>query len=286
MSSFLDQCFEWCKGVPCSSFSLGPQDEKFPCVVKNGEFVTLEGWTPVTQSGSSQNGWVNQVSATGPPPDSFIVPFPAPCPSTGPYALWTVNLGGQASSVLYQDILIPENCTDVKLVLSFDWFALDANLNTALSPQPTMDFNSVPNFQFRVDLVPVSYTDWFSQNSDEGIIENLVPPSVSGDLSIDEGKNALNAAPWVHAHFDVSEYAGKQVRLAFRVVSAPCNSDDALYVGLANVRLRQGIKHVFGPGITVATNGIAPLTCPVFPRPVAKSKVRPGINTAGKRKAK
>lgn len=279
----LDQCWKFCADV-CSSI-CAPDSKKTNCVIKNGEFVSLDGWTAVYETGTPDNAtWATQSTPTTALNGGLLIPFPPPAPAPNTYALWEANFGQPGSAVLYQDIKLPNICTKDPLVLSFDWYAATANLLTALTPQETMDFNLAPNFQFRVDLVPTCFTDWFGVASDQGILKNLVPPSVSGDLSIDENLSALTSAPWVNAHFDVSEFAGKRVRLAFRVVSASC-FNDSLIVGVANARVTCGLKHVFGPGITVPASGVAPLT-PCTTPPAPKSQPKSGKRAQRKRHRK
>jgi hypothetical protein len=138
--------------------------------------------------------------------------------------------------VLFQTVTIPHD----KPFLAFDWYAFSGASCTTLTIQRSMDLNLVPNFQARVDLMdPKAFKQGsddaiFTDPSNRHVVQNLVPPSVTGTAQLDGcGVNVIGG--FSRAIFDVCKHAGKTLVLAFRVVSAPCFEDDLLF-GVANVQ--------------------------------------------------
>lgn len=109
------------------------------------------------------------------------------------------------SIVLYQDITLEQN---IQHTLSFAWFAQ--------SERPFADSGSMslgfpccfqgPVQQFRVDIVPAGFTDFFGTSSETGVLANVVEP-VAESFPVTE---------WNTTTFDLTPWAGSTIRLAFR----------------------------------------------------------------------
>ena len=189
----------------------------------------------------------------------MLVPFPDP--SANPYAFFETKICSYASSVLYQEIDIPDSDS----LLTFDWYALAGASNSALTKQYTMNYTVQPNFQFRVDLmnpkVKRKPETFFIDASENHVERNLVCPSVTAGAQLDCVRTTVICG-WNKAFFELKEckhLRGKRMLLCFRVVSAP-EFSDALFVGIGNVALRcrgHSSQPIFSSGFQEPQNGFA-----------------------------
>jgi hypothetical protein len=166
--------------------------------VTNGGFEAgLTGWTVVDEP-SGSGSWF--VTGGGSSPQSGIS-IPVPSEGTS-YAV--TDQGGRGSHVLFQDIFLESGFNHT---LAFNWFAQDAS-NSGPIDAGTMTAFGLANQHFRVDLVPVTFTDWFGASSNAGILANLLAPTAQGS----------SVSGFTAATFDLTPWAGSTVRLAFREV--------------------------------------------------------------------
>ena len=167
--------------------------------IVNGGFETgdFTGWTVVKQSGSSGNWFITNGTRTP------LTRFSIPGPSQGSFFSVT-DQRGRGSRVLFQDIVLEAGFTHE---LSFDWFAQN-RFGGGLRDAGTMAFNRGPNQHFRVDLVSAGFNNWFGPSSDAGVLANIISPV--GQRNRVNGFNTTT--------FDLTEWAGSTVRLAFRQV--------------------------------------------------------------------
>jgi hypothetical protein len=175
----------------------------------NGGFETgnFSGWTAVSQSGS--NG--NLFNTAGGRSPSSSSPIPGASEGTR-YAV--TDQFGPGSYVLFQDLFLEAGSQHQ---LSFDWFA---QTGARLSNPGNMNRNSLPNQQFRVDLVSTGFSNWFGSSSSAGVLANIVAPTVS-------------PRQWTSTTFDLSAWTGQTVRLAFRQADNQGN----FQAGVDNVKI-------------------------------------------------
>jgi PEP-CTERM motif len=180
--------------------------------IVNGGFETgFAGWTVVDQPGGS-GSWFT--TGGGSSPLSF---HPIPSPTEGTQFAVTDQFG-PGSHVLFQDINLEAGSQHI---LSFDWIA--QNWAGIFANPGTVDKNVFPNQQFRVDLVPTGFSDWFGPNSSAGILANILAPVA---------ENAPVTA-WNNLAFDLTPWAGSTVRLAFREV----DNQSYFNAGIDNVKI-------------------------------------------------
>jgi hypothetical protein len=183
-------------------------------VLVNGDFEAgdLSGWTKLNQSGGSGD-WFSSPGGSS-PQSSFGIP----APSSGlKYAVTDQNAPG--SHVLFQDIALSANA---RHTLSFDWFAQNTAFGGLFNPG-TMNYSGAPNQQFRVDLVPTSFSDWFGPSASNGILANILAP-VAQPNPVSGFSNLM---------FDLTPWAGSTVRVALREV----DNQSFFHAGVDNVRL-------------------------------------------------
>jgi hypothetical protein len=165
--------------------------------ITNGSFdSTLNGWTIIAQPGAFGN-WFQTAGSVSQLGNQSIL-----APSQGDGYAHTAQTGA-TSQVLFQDIVLEAN---TQHRLSFDWFTQD--WSSFFKDAQSLDKDVFPNQHFRVDLVQSSFTDWFGDNSSAGVLANLIAPV--GD--------SAPAASWKTLSADLTPWAGKTVRLAFRQV--------------------------------------------------------------------
>ncbi len=167
--------------------------------VVNGGFETgdFTGWTVLQQSGSVGDWFITNGKS------SPLKGFPIPSPSQGSFFSVTDQFR-PGSRVLFQDIVLEAGFTHE---LSFDWFAQNHS-GGGLIDAGTMAFNQGANQHFRVDLVSAGFNDWFGPSSDAGVLANILFP-----VAEPSPVNGFNTTT-----FDLTEWAGSTVRLAFRQV--------------------------------------------------------------------
>lgn len=174
-------------------FSLGVANTANAAAINEGfETGDLTGWTVVNQTAGSGD-WFNTGGGNSP-----VSGFGIPAPTEGKkYAV--TDQFGPGSHVLFQDISLE---IGFEYTLSFDWFA---QADASFANPGTMSYFGEPNQQFRVDLVPISFTNWFDSSSSIGILANILAPVAQGN-------------EWNNTTFDLTPWAGSTVRLAFREV--------------------------------------------------------------------
>jgi hypothetical protein len=164
--------------------------------VTNGSFESgLTGWTVLDQTGSS-GSWYSQTGTTSPISGGLVAVPPA-----GGFAAMT-DTGGPGSHVLYQDLVLEAGTSH-----SLSFQVQINNRAGSFSTPDTMSYNTFPNQQFRVDLVPTSF-DFFGTSASTGILANIYQTQVGNSL----------VSGYAPATFDLTPFAGQTVRLAFRQV--------------------------------------------------------------------
>lgn len=187
-------------------------DLALSATVVNGDFESgLSNWSTVD---IGSGFWSTTDSSTSP-----ISGSPIPGGGDGSFISVTDQIG-PSSHVLFQDISLEAGQTHA---LSFDWFAQD---QSGLGPidAGTMNPLAAANQHFRVDVMEVSFSDWFGSNSSDGVLANVLAPTAE-TLPV-SGFNTTN--------FDLTPWAGSDVRLAFRQV------DNLFFfqAGVDNVRIQ------------------------------------------------
>ena len=193
--------------------------------IVNGGFETnLDGWTIVEQANSNggvfhTNGGISPISG-----NSILNP------SEGAGYVVT-DQAGPGSYAIFQDISLESG---MEHLLSFDWFAQSWS-DPEFFDAGSLDRNIVPNQHFRVDVVSTDFTDWFAPDSSAGVLANIIPP-LAEDAPVSD---------WNSTTFDLSAWAGQDVRLAFRQV------DNRLFfnAGIDNVNIES--QKIPEPGTVV-----------------------------------
>lgn len=179
----------------------------------NGNFETgLAGWTVLNQSGSN-GSWFQQTGTLSPESD-----FAVPSPPLGSFAAMTDQFG-PGSHVLYQDIFLESNSLHT---LSLQTFL--GNRGNAFVTPNSMSFTITQNQQFRIDIVPTSFDNFFSGTASGGVLTNVFQTSVGSELVFTDYQNLTS---------DLSPFAGQTVRLAFREV----DNQGGFQVGVDNINI-------------------------------------------------
>jgi hypothetical protein len=125
------------------------------------------------------------------------------------------NQSFKGSHVMYQDIALPSLAT--KITLTYDLFIYT---HGGFANQPTLDFNILPNTQFRADVVDPSAP---VADTGSGVLLNVYQ-SKPGDLRY---------APYAKQTADLTQFAGRTIRLRF----AQVDNVDCFNAGLDNVSI-------------------------------------------------
>lgn len=161
-------------------------------LVANGGFEAgPAGWNIFDQVGSSGTWFL--VGGPGGAPLSGI-PFPAP--AQGAMQAMT-DQTGYGSHFLYQDVSIPPLSTaTLNLVL---WYN---NSNGAFFNPPTLDYNAIPNQQFRIDIMnPAAPLD----DVGAGVLLNVFATTPASPAAI----------PYTPIVANLNAFAGQTIRLRF-----------------------------------------------------------------------
>jgi hypothetical protein len=162
-------------------------------LITNGGFESgFTGWTTVNETGSFPAGsWFVQSGTTSP-----INGFPVPAPPGGIDAAMT-DQSGAGSHALLQSFTVDPAST---VTLSFDLFV--NNLASGFFTPASLDFNTIPNQQARVDILTAGAGAFDLGSS---VVDNVLTPSA-------------NSTSYVHYSFDLTNAIGSggtfQIRFA------------------------------------------------------------------------
>jgi hypothetical protein len=151
-------------------------------LLTNGGFETgtFAPWTIANQTGSSTGGWFIQTGTASP-----VNSFPVPAPPQGTHAAMT-DQGGPGSHVLLQSFTVTPGS---KVTLSFDVYV--NNFSDFSSPL-SLDFNTIPNQQARVDILTANATPFALGSS---VLDNVFDP-------------LANTTGYVFETFDITSAVG------------------------------------------------------------------------------
>ena len=197
---------------------------------------TFAGWTVATQVGSGGNGFYVQTRTNSP-----FNGLPVAPPSQGSFAAMT-DSSGPSSQALIQSFAVPGPGT---LVLSFDYFLLDATdgaVDSALGlPPDSLDFNTFPNQQARVDILSAGAGAF---DLDASVLDNVLTASPL-DLV---GSSCFPAdCSYQHVSVDLTALLGAGAG-NYQLRFAEVDNLGALIFGVDNVSLD------FTPGTATATS--------------------------------
>jgi hypothetical protein len=161
--------------------------------VENGDFETgtLDGFTVVNQQ-ESNGDWYAYSGTTAP-----LSERPITAPPQGDFAA-TTDQGGPGSHVLYQDIILEPNAEHT---LSFTLYY--RNEAEDFATPDTLDYNTRPNQQYRVDIVKPSANPFSVDPKD--VLASVYQTEVGDSNTLEPTRTT----------FDLSPYAGQTVRLRF-----------------------------------------------------------------------
>ena len=155
-------------------------------LISNGGFeLGFTGWTVVNEAGSSGNWFVQ--SGTFSPTSGFAVP-----PPPGPTHAAMTDQSGPGSHALLQTFVVPGAQSSV--VLSFDLFR--GNQNGAYFNPNSLDFNTNPNQQARVDILTAGAGAF---DLGAAVVDNVFQTK-PGDPAID--------ATYLHYMFNITSAVG------------------------------------------------------------------------------
>ncbi|KAI9350267.1 hypothetical protein BDR26DRAFT_852100 [Obelidium mucronatum] len=132
---------------------------------------------------------------------------------------------GAGSYVLYRDFVPVEGD-----VLVFQWQVINTTPTFSIQME-SMSMQLAPNQQFKVDLFDVAGSggfDWFGEDAVKG------DGSLLAHVVNAQTVKAHDNDGWQETRFDLSQFAGINVRLAFRLV----NNQDILTAALHNVSIQ------------------------------------------------
>jgi hypothetical protein len=178
----------------------------------NFERGNLTGWHARSRGSGA---WYVYADGTKPPNPAETdpnVPFNVPSPPEGRYAAVT-DMTAPGARILYRDVKL-----DGRLKLTFTVFYDNAS---EFSSPANLDFDGEPNQQFRVELMDASAPA-------ESTATRHILATIFKTAPGDPGKLAPQTVT-----FDLSEWAGKRVRLRF----AQVDNLGPLRAGVDDVRL-------------------------------------------------
>ncbi len=169
-------------------------------LITNGGFETgggsFTGWTVTNQAGGSGN-WFIQTGTTSPTSG-----FPVPAPPGPTHAAMT-DQGGPGSHVLIQSFVVPVGVTSA--TFSFDRFI--GNRAGTFSSPSSLNFNTNPNQQARVDILTGSATPFSVAASD--ILLNIFQTQPGDPATSGYTTQSTNLAAFLAAH------SGETLQLRF-----------------------------------------------------------------------
>jgi hypothetical protein len=178
-------------------------------LITNGGFESgFAGWTVVNETGSSGN-WFVQTGIFSP-----VNGFPVPAPPGGTNAAMT-DQGGPGSHALLQPFTVDPSSA---VTLSFDLFV--SNVAGTFSTPSSLDFNTIPNQQARVDILTAGAGAF---DLGASVIDNVLDP-------------AANSPGYVHYTFDLTNAVGSGGTFQIRFAEV----DNQLYfnLGVDNVSIQ------------------------------------------------
>jgi hypothetical protein len=186
----------------------------------NGGFESaFTGWTTVDQTGGALNGWQIQTGTLSP-----VNLVTVPAPPQGTHAAMT-DTGGPGSHALLQSFTVtPGSLT----TLSFSLFV--GNQATFFNPA-SLDFNTIPNQQVRVDVLTGATTvaNAFSLSS---VVDNVLDPTA-------------DTAAYVTYSFNITNVVGAGGTFTLRF--AEVDNQNILNFGVDNVAIVTGLQAVPEP---------------------------------------
>jgi hypothetical protein len=164
--------------------------------IVNGGFETgsFAGWTVVNQPGGSGDWFVYTGTSTP------LNGFPVAAPPEGTHAAVT-DQGGPGSHVLYQDVALESGFGHT---LAFDVYY--ENRSGVFATPPTLDFNVLPNQQYRVDVLRTTAGP-----------ASTAPGDVLATVFQTREGDPFTLAP-TRISFDLTPFAGMTVRIRFAEV--------------------------------------------------------------------
>jgi hypothetical protein len=178
-------------------------------LITNGGFESgFTGWTTANETGSNGD-WFVQSGMTSP-----LNGFPVPAPPGGINAAMT-DQGGPGSHALLQSFTVDPAST---VALSFDLFV--NNLAGGFFTPASLDFNTIPNQQARVDILTAG-AGAFDLGS--AVVDNVLTPS-------------SNSTNYVHYSFDLTNAIGSGG--TFQIRFAEVDNLSSFNLGVDNVSIQ------------------------------------------------
>jgi len=170
------------------------------------------GWTVASQAGGS-GSWYVQTGVYPTPSTERCSNETVAAPPSGFAAM--SNQSNKGSHILYQDVAIP--ATGGKVTLTYDLFIYS---HRAFRNQPTLDYNVIPNTQFRADILDPAAA---ATDVGSGVLANFYQ-SKDGDERY---------SPYKTYTVDLTPFAGRTIRLRF----AQVDNIDCFNAGVDNVSI-------------------------------------------------
>jgi hypothetical protein len=189
------------RAVPVKEYSMNWIGKRFACLgpllflaacavtgtaradlLTNGGFETgtFAGWTVANQTGGSA-GWFIQTGTSSP-----VNFFPAPAPPQGTHAAMTDDPGTGSHALLQPFTVAPGS----KVTLSFDIYV--NNFFGGFFSPASLDFNTIPNQQARIDILTAGATPFALGGS---VLDNVFDATA-------------NTAGYVAETFDITSTVG------------------------------------------------------------------------------
>ena len=179
-------------------------------LILNGGFESaFSNWTTVDQAGGASNGWQIQTGALSP-----VNLVTVPPPPQGSHAAMT-DAGGAGSHALFQSFTVTPGFLTT---LSFSLFV--GNQAGFFNPA-SLDFNTIPNQQVRVDILTgvTTVANAFSLSS---VVDNVLDPNA-------------NTAAYVPFSFNITNVVGAGGTFTLRF--AEVDNQNIFNFGVDNVAI-------------------------------------------------
>jgi hypothetical protein len=183
---------------------------------KRGFEDGLQGWTKNSHGDGHWKIYDNSAS----PPVGTAAP-------EGTHAIYTEQ-GGPSSNVLYQDVKLGQNATELSFMLAYHngagVFYTPKSLDQGPGEPMMKRGDPGPNQQFRADLMKPSAPLRSVKKAD--VLKKVYRTNVGDPVDQD----------WFEVTADVSNLAGKKVRVRF----AEVDNQEVFYVGVDDVKVTSG----------------------------------------------